>query len=179
MGRIPISLNKYLIGPLEFLFLGIYAFEMKKLIFTSFLLFISTLSFAEVAKLKYSTDFLLEKVLEKKNLKKRSDIPLPVFFYASNTSLVQFQDAIEKQWGFRPDMITNAFAAINNEIYILDEAEYYKKSGRCMDDSVVHELVHYVQVKYLNWDLNDESLEWDAIDIQSAFRDEFCPVSKR
>ena len=66
------------------------------LVVCSFLLFISTLSFADVAKLKYSTDFLLEKVLEKKNLKKRSDIPLPVFFYASNTSLVQFQDAIEK-----------------------------------------------------------------------------------
>ncbi len=47
-----------------------------------------------------------------------------------------------------------------------------------MDDSLAHELVHYVQVKYQKFDLNDESLEWDAVDIQTAFREKFCPVSK-
>jgi hypothetical protein len=149
---------------------------MKKLI-VLFFISITTLSTAqayEVAKLKYALDFLIDKTLEKKHQTKRADVPLPTFHFQSTTPLKQFQDAIEKQWGFRPDVFTNAFALENNEIYIMDEAEYYRKSERCMDDSVVHELTHYVQVKYLNWDLNDESLEWDAIEVQTQFREEFC-----
>lgn len=149
---------------------------MKKLITFFFISFLtlSTAEAYEVAKLKYALDFLIDKTLEKKRQTRRADIALPTFHFQSKTSLKQFQDAIEKQWGFRPDVITNAFAVENNEIYIMDDAEYYRRQNRCMDDSVVHELVHYVQVKYLNWDLNDESLEWDAIEIQTQFREEFC-----
>lgn len=101
---------------------------------------------------------------------------MPAIYYKSQTPLKQFQDAIQKQWGMRPDVFTNAFAVANNEIYILDDAGYYEEHKRCMDDSLVHELVHYVQVKYLNWDINDESLEWDAIEIQTEFREEFCKL---
>ena len=43
-----------------------------------------------------------------------------------------------------------------------------------VDDSVAHELTHFVQAKYQNFDLNDESLEWDAIDVQNWFRENFC-----
>ncbi len=148
---------------------------MKKLILIATLLFTTQNAFAKKpAQLKYSLDFLLEKVLERKKLTRKDSIPFPKFFVASKTPLKQFQDAIEKQWGFRPDVFTNAFAVNNNEIYILDDADYYESHQRCMDDSVVHELAHYVQVKYLGWDLNDESLEWDAVDIQTEFRNEFC-----
>jgi hypothetical protein len=126
------------------------------------------------AKLKYSLEFLFSKVLEKKNVPINTKIEFPQFYFESNTSLKQFQDAIEEQWGQRPQYFTNAFSVKNNEIYILDDAAYYKKHQRCMDDSVVHELVHFVQVKYFNWDLSDESLEWDAIDIQTEFRNKFC-----
>lgn len=150
---------------------------MKTLI-TFFLISLTTLTSAwaksEPAQLKYSLDFLIEKTLEKKHQTKRADIPLPTFHFESKTPLKQFQDAIEKQWGFRPEVFTNAFAVDNNQIYVMDDADYYQKHGRCMDDSVVHELVHYIQVKYLNWDLSDESLEWDAIEIQAQFREEFC-----
>lgn len=154
--------------------------SMKKTIITAVLTFIIsslTLVHAEsykVAKLKYSLDFLIQKTLEMKKQVKRDDVPLPTFHFQSTTPLKQFQDAIEKQWGFRPDVFTNAFSVINNEVYVMDEQDYYDKHGRCMDDSVVHELVHYVQVKYLNWDLADESLEWDAIEVQTEFRKEFC-----
>ena len=149
---------------------------MKKLITILLFSLYAQTSFGGVAKLKYEIDFLIDKVLEKKHLQKRIDIPLPHFYFSSQTKLSQFQDAIEKQWGFRPKSITNAFAVDSNEIYILDASEYYTKLGRCMDDSLVHELVHYLQVKYLNWDLNDESLEWEAVDIQTEFRNEFCPI---
>ena len=149
---------------------------MKTLITIIFFSF-TTLAFAKSpAKLKYQVDFLFSKVLEKKHQTINPNIPFPKIFYSSKTPLKQFQDAIEGQWGIRPKFITNAFAVVNNEIYIMDDKDYYENLKRCMDDSLVHELVHYVQVKYLNWDLNDESLEWDAIDIQTAFREEFCPV---
>jgi hypothetical protein len=138
---------------------------------------LSQASFAKTpAKLQHTIDFILEKVLEKKHLDKRTDIPMPKFYYESSTPLKQFQDAIEKQWGMRPDVFTNAFAIANNEIYILDDADYYKQTERCMDDSIAHELTHYLQVKYQNWDINDESLEWEAIDIQTEFRKEFCKI---
>ena len=152
---------------------------MKKLI----LIVLSTLTLsthaevaAKPAKLKYSLEFLMGKTLELKKLTKRDDVEIPKFHFKSKTPLKQFQDAIEKQWGFRPDVFTNAFAVDNNEIYILDDADYYRRNKRCMDDSIVHELVHYLQVKYQGWDLNDESLEWDAIDKQSEFRNIYCPI---
>ncbi len=151
---------------------------MKTLI-TILLLTLTTSSFAkDPAKLKYQVDFLFSKVLEKKRQTKNPAIAFPNIYFSSKTPLKQFQDAIEGQWGMRPDFITNAYAVANNEIYISDDPDYYESQKRCMDDSLVHELVHYVQVKYLNWDLNDESLEWDAIEIQTAFREEFCPVLK-
>lgn len=128
------------------------------------------------SQLKYEVDFLFSQVLEKKQQIKNTNIKFPKIYYASKIPLKQFQDAVEKQWGMRPDSVTNVYAVDNNEIYILDDAEYYESVKRCMDDSLVHELVHYVQVKYLNWDLNDESLEWDAVEIQTDFRNEFCPI---
>ena len=148
---------------------------MKTLFLIAALLTTQT-SFAKEATLKYSVEFLFEKVLEKKHLTKKDHIAFPKFYYSSKTPVKQFQDAIEGQWGMRPDFITNAYAVANNEVYIMDDAEYYESNKRCMDDSVVHELVHYVQVKYLNWDLNDESLEWDAVGIQTEFREEFCKL---
>lgn len=74
----------------------------------------------------------------------------------------------------RPDRITNAFALKKNEIYIFDDADYYLRTNRCMDDSLAHEMVHYLQARYQGWDLDDDSLEWEAIDIQTAFREAYC-----
>lgn len=126
------------------------------------------------AQLQNGLEFIFEKVLALKKQTLRTDIPLPAFYFESKTPLKQFQDAIEKQWGMRPDVFTNAFAITNNEIYILDDADYYDRHQRCMDDSVAHELTHYIQSKYQGYDLNDESLEWEAVDIQNAFRQQFC-----
>lgn len=113
-------------------------------------------------------------MLELKRQKLNPDIQFPAVYFESKTSLNQFQDAIEEQWGMRPDKITNAYSLKNNEIYINDDADYYHRTSRCMDDSLAHEMVHYIQAKYLGWDLNDDSLEWEAIDIQTAFREAYC-----
>lgn len=128
----------------------------------------------EPAKLRYSEDFILEQVLQLKNWERRPEIPVPPVHYESQTPLKFFQDIIEEQWGMRPDRITNAFAVKHNLVFIMDDAAYYERTGRCMDDSLAHEYTHYLQAKYKGWDLNDDSLEWDAIDIQTQFREKFC-----
>lgn len=127
-------------------------------------------------KMQFSYEFILKQVLLKKNLVLKPDVPKPAIFVESQSSLQQFQDAIAPQWGFRPDAFTNAFVDKKNEIYLLDEADYYTKNERCIDDSLAHELTHYVQSKYQGFDLNDDSLEWEAIDVQTWFRQTFCKL---
>jgi hypothetical protein len=147
---------------------------MQKLILV--LLFISvTAQAAKPAQLKYTVAQIFDFVLSAKNKTLDVSIPFPKIYFKSNTPLKQFQDAIEKQWGQRPTEITNAFAVDNNEIYMMDDQAYYTKTGRCMDDSLAHELTHFIQSKYQKFDLNDESLEWDAVGIQTDFREKFCP----
>lgn len=143
------------------------------LIFFSLVVY-SKNSFCSPAALRYSPQFLLMKTLELKKLQMRSDIEVPLIRFESQTALVDFQDAVEKQWGFRPGVFSNAYSVEKNQIFISDNEDYYSKNGRCMDDSVVHELTHYLQVKYQKWDLNDESLEWDAIEKQTQFRELYC-----
>lgn len=126
------------------------------------------------AVLKYSEDFILKKALEYKKKEFNPNIALPQIFVESKTSLKQFQDAIEPQWGQRPDMITNAYIIHLNQIYLLDDANYYQKLKRCMDDSLMHEYIHYIQAKYQNFDLNDDTLEMEAVEHQTRFREEFC-----
>jgi hypothetical protein len=147
---------------------------MKKLFVILFFLIPLTTFGKTAAKLRYSKEFIFEKVLELKRQSLKPEVPFPVVYFESKTPLTQFQDAIEEQWGMRPDRITNAFAVKRNEIYMNDDADYYLRTNRCMDDSLAHEMVHYVQAKYQGWDLNDDSLEWEAIDIQTAFREAYC-----
>jgi hypothetical protein len=128
-----------------------------------------------VAKLKYTLEFILDYVLAKKNLTRDPAHPMPQLFLKSTTALEVFQKDIVSQWGFSPDFVTNAYSVKTNRIYLLDDKDYYVRTKRCMDDSLAHELTHYVQVVYKKWDLMDESLEWDAVDIQTQFREEFCP----
>jgi hypothetical protein len=153
----------------------------KTFLFAFFIIFAHSSLLASTAamttktvKLKYDLNFILEKVLSYKHLEANSSIINPIIYLKSKTPLKQFQDAIESQWGQRPKEFTNAYAVKNNEIYLLDDADYYKKTERFIDDSLAHELTHFVQVKYQNFDINDESLEWDAVDIQTWFRDNFC-----
>jgi len=142
------------------------------LILNSFTLLAKTPT--KTVKPNYTLEFILEKILEYKKIEINHSILNPKIFYKSQIKLKQFQDAIEKQWGQRPTEITNAYAINNNEIYLLDDEEYYRKTNRCIDDSLAHEIVHFVQVKYQNYDINDESLEWDAVDVQTWFRENFC-----
>ena len=132
------------------------------------------------ANLIYSQQFILNQVLLLKNLKLDDTKILPTLRFESQTLLKDFQDAIEKQWHMRPDFFSSAYAVLQNTIYLIDEDAYYKRTQRCMDDSLAHELTHYVQVQYQGADLLNaadidiDGYEMDAIDVQTRFREKFC-----
>jgi len=104
--------------------------------------------------------------------------PLPVVHLASRTTLARFREAMAPQWGFRPHVIINAYAVASNEIYLDDASEYYKRMHRTLDDSLAHELVHYLQVRYRRLDLTDESCEMEAVTIQTAYREHLALMAR-
>ena len=105
----------------------------------------------------------------------KPEIPMPALFLQDKTPLKQFQDAVEPQWKMRPDMFLNVYVADQNAVYVMNEAGYYAKLGRFVDDSIAHELVHYVQVKYKGIRIEDfdDSLEGEAIEVQTEFRERY------
>lgn len=152
-----------------------FRFLMVALSFCSLTLTANGAQPAKTAELKYTVDFIFKAILEHKNLELKPEIPMPAVVVASKAKLKDFQDDVEPQWNMRPDAITNVFVVHLNKIYLSDDQSYYDKVGRCMDDSLAHELTHYIQVKYRGWSLDDDSLEWDAIDTQTWFREKYCP----
>jgi hypothetical protein len=152
---------------------------MRKLVLL-LALFSPLISFAEAMPIKYSTECVLKAILKHKGLEFRPDIEIPKVIVGSKSSLKEFQDAMEPQWKMRPENFTNAYAVHLNQIFLMDELAYYKRTNRFVDDSLAHELQHYVQVKYRGWALDgaDDSLELDAINVQTWFREEFMLTGK-
>ena len=126
---------------------------------------------AKWMNLRSDPGVILHMVARNMNIVLRPEIPAPAIFFASATPLKQFQDAIESQWKFRPHIITNAYVAARNEIYLCDDAAYYRRLNRTLDDSLAHELVHFLQAKYLNDDLASDGSELQAVTIQTWFRE--------
>ncbi len=124
------------------------------------------------SKLRYESLYILEAVARELNVTLRSDVPMPAIFLQSATPLARFQDALASQWGFRPRVFANAYAVARNEIYLMDDASYYTRLRRTLDDSLAHELAHYIQVRYFSADLADQSCELEAISVQQWFRQE-------
>jgi hypothetical protein len=120
-------------------------------------------------KLERDPHFVLEAIARGMNVTLRPDVPKPEILLESATPLERFQDAIAAQWGFRPHVFTNAYAVRSNEIYLTDDPAYYGRLKRTLDESLAHELAHYIQVRYLNADLAHESLENDAVAVQGWF----------
>jgi octaprenyl-diphosphate synthase len=96
-------------------------------------------------------------------------VTLPVILLQSATPLARFQQAIAPQWRFNPPLYANAYVVARNEIYLMDDPDYYRRLGRTLDESLAHEFAHYLQVHYFNADLADPSCETDAVAIQALF----------
>lgn len=122
-------------------------------------------------KLRFEPRFILEEVAQRMRVTLRPDVPLPAIFIESTIPLRQFQDAMQAQWRFRPPVVSNAYAVERNEIYLSDDASFYRRMKRTLDDSLAHELVHYIQAKYFNEDLSTDGCEVQAVEVQRWFRD--------
>ncbi|MCX5795254.1 MAG: hypothetical protein NTY77_07170 [Elusimicrobia bacterium] len=124
---------------------------------------------------KHDLQCIFEGVLAIMKVAPRSDAAMPPLYLQDKTPLKQFQDAVEPQWQMRPDMYLNVYVAARNEIYVLNEAQYYQRVGRFVDDSIAHELVHYVQVMYRKIPIEqfDDGMEGEAVSVQTEFRERY------
>lgn len=120
-------------------------------------------------------DCVMKLVAAKKNITLIETVPAPEIKPEGLHSLADFQDAAESFWGFRPEAYLNMYNPLKNEIFIMTGREYYDKYERSVFDSLAHEITHYLQHRYQNADFTsgDDSLEWDAIETQSWFRETY------
>ena len=127
------------------------------------------------APIKESRDCILNLVSQKMNIPLNDAILRPKVRPENDITLKEFQDSIEEFWKFRPDAITNVYNPLRNEIFIMTEKSYYKKFNRSVFDSLAHELTHYIQKEYQHADftVGDDSLEMQAIEIQTWFRETY------
>jgi hypothetical protein len=129
---------------------------------------------AAPVKLRFDPRFILEAVAQRMNIRLRQEVALPAIFLESAIPLRQFQDAMEGQWSFRPPLVSNSYSIASNEIYLSDDASFYRRLKRTLDDSLAHEFVHYIQAMYLREDLTTDGCEIQAAGIQHWFREEYA-----
>lgn len=101
-------------------------------------------------------------------------VDLPEIRLSHEVSLGEFQDDVEPQWQLRPEVVSNVFVAHKNRIYLVSDKKDYQKNQRSIYDSLVHELIHYIQVKYQGRPIEDfgDMEEMTAIYAQNKFREE-------
>lgn len=128
---------------------------------------------ARVATLQHDPQFILEAVAERMRVRLRPDIAPPVILLESRTPLQRLQVAVEKQWGFWPPVFVTMYARASNEVYLIDEAALYERYATTPDDSLAHELVHYIQANYREDRFDTDWSESEAVTVQIWFREEF------
>lgn len=126
------------------------------------------------AVLRFAPEAILAEVARRMDIRLRPEIAMPLVQLESLTPLAQFQDAVQSQWGIRPQAFVNVYVAARNEIYLIDDAAYYARLGMTIDGSLAHEFVHFLQSKYLGYDLDEPWLEHAAVQIQLGFQRDFA-----
>jgi hypothetical protein len=126
-----------------------------------------------VATLQHDPQFILEAVAGRMGVRLRPDLAPPAILLESRTPLRRLQAAAEKHWGFQPTVFASMYAPASNEVYLIDEATLYERHQATLDDSLAHELVHYLQANYLRDRFNTDWSEVEAVAIQNWFREEF------
>ena len=128
---------------------------------------------ARVATLQHDPQLILEAVAGRMGITLRPELGPPAILLESRTPLERLQAAAERQWGFRPRVFTTTYASAGNEIYLIDDADLYARYGGTPDDSLAHELVHYLQVTYLKDRFTTDWSASEAVAIQTWFRKEY------
>ena len=127
---------------------------------------------AERSALRFEPQATLEAVALRMGVTLRREVPQPRIRLESVTPIDSFRNAVEAQWGGRPKRFSNAYVPATNEIYLIDDPEYYAANGRTIDDSLAHELVHFLQTRYRHASPAGEFQELEAVAIQRWFRSE-------
>jgi len=130
-----------------------------------------------VAMLRYNPQFILQAVARRMGIALLPGMPVPAVLLESRTPLERLQAAAERQWGFRPHVFVTAYASAGNEIYLIDDATLYERYKGTPDDSLAHELVHYLQANYRKDTFNTDWSEFEAVAIQTWFRNEYMGAS--
>ncbi len=128
------------------------------------------------ATLRFPLECTLAAVAKKKNVQFSDKVPMPTLYYESTTSFETFKAAVMQQGHDFPQEFSNAYVYVQgkNDIFLIDSPSYYARHGRFIDDSLAHELVHYIQVRYQKYDLSvEEFAELEAVDLQTWYRDTF------
>ncbi|NCN39804.1 hypothetical protein GW916_01010 [bacterium] len=130
---------------------------------------------AEKMPLAHSPQCTFQAVASKMGVPIDESIPLAKVDVQSESLLQDFQDSVFDQYGFKPNTFASVYIQKQNRIFLIDDLEVYAPMNRFVDDSLAHELVHYVQVMYqgLVNDGSSDQLEMDAIKIQTWYRETF------
>lgn len=134
---------------------------------------------AESVQLKYSPACILQAVAVHRKVTLDRAKPLPKIYLSSQTALEDFQDAVELQWGERPLVFTNVYAATPNAIFLVNDSSNLI-NGRTLDDVLAHELTHYLQVAYMGADpkMSTDGDETEATTVQHWFRETYMETNK-
>jgi hypothetical protein len=119
---------------------------------------------------------------------------LPRVRLMSATPLADFRRALERQYldAGSPDAarqarslpFSNLYAVSSNEVFLIDDPAYYARlgGGRTAEDSLAHEYMHFIQVRYYGYSVKDlahEAPESQAVEYQGWYRDEYSRPGRR
>lgn len=124
--------------------------------------------------LRLEAGCVLKAVARAKGIALRADVEEPRIYFGSQTPLDVFQDTVERVYGLRPRVFHNIYVDTDNIIFLLDDSAIYR-NGRTAEDSLAHEYVHFLQVRYegATRDSNRRVLELSAKRYQKWFRETY------
>lgn len=134
----------------------------------------------QTARLHFDPQCILEQVAGRLNVTLQPEAPFPAILFESATPLEHVQNNLEAQWGMRPPVFVNAYAIEPNEIYLVDDPRHYGQHDRTLDDALAHAFVHYLQVVYLDADLNGSAIahESEAAAVEQWFRESHTQLNR-
>ncbi|MBI3298251.1 MAG: hypothetical protein HYZ75_08815 [Elusimicrobia bacterium] len=125
--------------------------------------------------LRHEPKCVLEAVAFAMNVRLDPSIAPPPIRLETETPLAEFADALQPQWGSRPEVFTNAYSPSADRIFLIEDAGYYGRLKRDIADSLAHEYVHFIQVRYKGLPISQfgDSEESEAVHVQTWFRDHY------
>lgn len=134
---------------------------------------------AEPMRSRYSAECILKAVAP--FIRAKITVPIPRVIYESEISVNEFRELSKANFmGYIPDSVMTLYAYEPNIIFLRDGTNNYQ-GDRNIEDSLAHELVHFIQVKIrgeTSENDSSDSLESEAVAVQFWFRENFMKTAK-